>query len=126
ELRRALAEAGQSRVLQLFGQASSGRRHVVEEVVRAAESLSAKKVGALIVLERTSGLRHYAELGVRVDASVSAELLGSIFLPASPPPPGPVCWAHSSPPPRPCTTAPSSSRVGASPSPAASFHSPEP
>src|SRR5262249_32983967 len=79
-----LAEAGQSRVVQLFGQASSGRRHVVEEVVRAAESLSAKKVGALIVLERTSGLRHYAELGVRVDASVSAELLGSIFLPASP------------------------------------------
>jgi diadenylate cyclase len=52
---------------------------VVAEVVRAAESLTAKRLGALIVLERSSGLRHYAELGVAIDASVSAELLGSVF-----------------------------------------------
>lgn len=85
ELRRALAQAGRSRVLQrVFGEAGPERRHVVEEVARAAESLAAKRVGALLVLERTSGLRHYAELGVRIDATVSAELLGSIFLPASP------------------------------------------
>ncbi|MBI3458470.1 MAG: TIGR00159 family protein [Candidatus Rokubacteria bacterium] len=85
ELRRALAQAGRSRVLQrVFGEAGPERRHVVEEVARAAESLAAKRVGALVVLERTSGLRHYAELGVRIDATVSAELLGSIFLPASP------------------------------------------
>ncbi len=85
ELRRTLAQAGRSRVLQrVLGEAGPERRHVVEEVARAAESLAAKRVGALIVLERTSGLRHYAELGVQVDATVSAELLGSIFLPTSP------------------------------------------
>jgi diadenylate cyclase len=85
ELRRTLAQAGRSRALQGFlGQAGPERRHVIEEVARAAESLAAKRVGALIVLERTTGLRHYAELGMRVDATVSAELLGSIFLPGSP------------------------------------------
>ena len=85
ELRRTLAQAGRSRALQrVFGEAGPGRRQVIQEVVRAAESLAAKRIGALIVLERQSGLRHYAELGMRVDATVSAELLGSIFLPASP------------------------------------------
>ncbi len=85
ELRRALAQAGRSRLLQrIFGEGSPERRHVIEEVARAAESLAAKRVGALIVLERTAGLRNYAELGVPIDARVSAELLGSLFLPASP------------------------------------------
>ncbi|HEV8308778.1 MAG TPA: diadenylate cyclase CdaA [Methylomirabilota bacterium] len=85
ELRRALAQAGRSRLLErVFGEAAPERRHVVEEVIRAAESLAAKRVGALIVLERTGGLRNYAELGVPVDARVSAELLGSLFLPGSP------------------------------------------
>jgi uncharacterized protein (TIGR00159 family) len=85
ELRRTLAQVGRSRVLErVFGEAGPERRQVVHEVVRAAESLAAKKIGALIVLERTTGLRHYAELGMRVDATVSAELLGSVFLPGSP------------------------------------------
>ncbi len=85
ELRRALAQAGRSRLLQrLFGEASEARHQVVEEVARAAESLAAKRIGALVVLERTSGLQHYADLGVPIDAQLSAELLGSLFLPASP------------------------------------------
>src|SRR5262245_17191892 len=85
ELRQTLAQAGCSRLFErLFGEAGPGRRHMVEEVAQAAESLAAKRIGALIVLERQGGLRHYAELGMRVDATVSAELLGSIFLPASP------------------------------------------
>jgi diadenylate cyclase len=95
ELRRTLARAGRSRVLQqIFGEGGPQRRQVIEEVARAAESLAAKRVGALIVLERTSGLRHYAELGVRVDATVSAELLGSIFLPTSPLHDGAVLIQH--------------------------------
>ena len=41
ELRRTLAQAGRSRVLErILGGAGPERRHVVEEVVRAAESLS--------------------------------------------------------------------------------------
>lgn len=85
ELRRALAQAGRSRLLQrVFGAGSEQRHHVVGEVVRAAASLASKRTGALIVVERTGGLAHYADLGVRVDAVLSAELLGTLFLPASP------------------------------------------
>ena len=85
ELRRTLTQAGRSRLFQrLVGEGSARRHEVIEEVVRAVESLAAKRSGALVVLERQSGLRHYAELGVTIDAAVSAELLGSLFLPASP------------------------------------------
>lgn len=84
ELRRALGWIGQGRVLQrLIGDAAQGAR-VANEVVRAAESLASRRIGALIVLERATGLRQYAELGVALDALVSADLLMSVFLPYSP------------------------------------------
>src|SRR6185436_15647469 len=47
-------------------------------------SLTARRIGALIVIERSAALRQYAELGVPIDAVVSADLLVSIFLPYSP------------------------------------------
>lgn len=83
EVRRGLGQ-----VSRLFhGVLGSGRQeagHVIDDVVEAAHSLSAKRVGALIVLERTAGLGHYAELGVPLDALVSADLLESLFHPYSP------------------------------------------
>ncbi|HET7343086.1 MAG TPA: DNA integrity scanning protein DisA nucleotide-binding domain protein, partial [Methylomirabilota bacterium] len=57
---------------------------MVDEVMRAADSLAARRIGALIVLERATGLRQYAELGVALDALVSSDLLTSLFLPYSP------------------------------------------
>src|SRR5262245_30348117 len=84
ELRRALAWIGQGPVLQRLLQGSAERAQVVDEIVRAADSLAGRRIGALIVLERSTGLRQYAELGVALDALVSADLLTSIFLPYSP------------------------------------------
>lgn len=85
ELRRALAQAGQGPLLhRMLGASRAERSHVLDAVVKAAESLGARRIGALIVFERTVGLRHYAELGVPLDALVSPDLLGSIFLPYSP------------------------------------------
>jgi diadenylate cyclase len=84
ELRRALAWIGQGPVLRrLAGDTAAGAR-VLQEVVRATESLASRRIGALIVLERATGLRQYAELGVALDALVSADLLMSLFLPYSP------------------------------------------
>jgi diadenylate cyclase len=84
ELRRALAWIGQGSVLQrVLGDTAEGAR-VVQEVVRATESLAGRRIGALIVLERATGMRQYAELGVALDALVSADLLTSVFLPYSP------------------------------------------
>lgn len=84
ELRRALGWIGQGRLLQgLLGDSAESVR-VVEEIVRAADSLASRRIGALIVLERATGLRQYAELGVALDALVSSDLLISLFLPYSP------------------------------------------
>ena len=85
ELRRTLAQAGRSQLLQrVVGQGSAERRQLLEEVVRAVEALAVKRIGALIAIERQVGLRAYAELGVPMEAVVSAELLGSLFQPGSP------------------------------------------
>jgi diadenylate cyclase len=84
ELRRALAWIGQGPVLQRLLGGSAERAQLVDELVRASDSLAGRRIGALIVLERSTGLRQYAELGVALDALVSADLLTSIFLPYSP------------------------------------------
>jgi diadenylate cyclase len=85
ELRRALAQIGQSRLFQGMGMAVREQRgHLLDDVVKAADALAAKRIGALVVLERSADLHHYAELGVPLDALVSADLLVSLFLPYSP------------------------------------------
>lgn len=85
ELRRALTQLGQSRIFQGMALgAREERSHLIDDVIKAADALASKRIGALIVLERTTGLRNYAELGVPLDAVVSADLLVSLFLPYSP------------------------------------------
>jgi diadenylate cyclase len=77
ELRRGLAQLGQ------FGlrQASV---EIIEEISEAAANLSARKIGALIVLEREMGLKSYIESGTPIDARITGYLLTSIFLTQSP------------------------------------------
>jgi diadenylate cyclase len=85
ELRRTLAQAGRSRLLQrVVRQGSAERRQLLQEIVRAVDALATKRIGALIAVERQVGLRAYAELGVPMEAVASAELLGSLFQPGSP------------------------------------------
>ena len=50
----------------------------------AATTLSAKKTGAIIVIERSIGLRNYIESGIPLDAKLTYDLLVSIFQPTSP------------------------------------------
>jgi uncharacterized protein (TIGR00159 family) len=82
DIRRALAQVGAA---HLFG-TGEGSEHgrVFEEISEAVTSLAAKKVGALIVLEREVGLNDYIEVGTHLDASVTRELVESVFLPHSP------------------------------------------
>lgn len=81
DIRRALARVGRG----IFPSFSNAQEiQVVEEIVRAAGSLSQRRHGALIVLERESNLGDLIEAGVSVDASLSKELLSSIFQPSSP------------------------------------------
>jgi diadenylate cyclase len=81
DIRRALARVGRG----FFPSFSVQQElQVVEEVVRTAGSLSQRRHGALIVLERESNLGDLIEAGVNVDAALSKELLTSIFQPSSP------------------------------------------
>jgi diadenylate cyclase len=85
ELRYALEEVGRvqfwrNRLLQL---PKEDIRRLVNEVVRVATTLSAKHVGALIVLEREEGLDDLIRSGVPLDAEVSAELLNTLFHPGT-------------------------------------------
>lgn len=82
ELRKALSQIGQSRLFNRF--VSVEEFGYVSEVQLAAERLSRKGLGSLIVIERNVGLKNYIETGTRIDANVSAELLETIFTPPSP------------------------------------------
>ncbi len=81
DIRRALARVGGG-----FFPSVSPREEsqMLEEVVRAAQALSQKRVGALIVLERDNNLDEAVETGSLLDAVVSKEVLISLFLPYSP------------------------------------------
>ena len=81
DIRRALARLGGG----LFPSVSAEQEsQIVEDVVRAAQALSQKRVGGLIVLERETGLLDQIEGGTPLDAEVSKDLLVSLFQPYSP------------------------------------------
>jgi diadenylate cyclase len=81
EIRRTLARLGRKRWL---GGGEFHAPEVVSEILLALEELAARKIGALIVLERDIGLRTFIESGVRLDARISRDLLMSIFEPGLP------------------------------------------
>jgi diadenylate cyclase len=82
ELRHALAQFGRTRWFRSFLRVDE--YGVLGEVVRAAEALSSKHHGGLIVLERNEGLRNFVETGTRLDARVRCELLETLFAPNTP------------------------------------------
>jgi len=81
EIRRALALVGSN---PLTGMNVREQKHIIEELVKSAFSLSGKRIGALIVLERSTGLKNFIEKGNPVDAVLNHDLLLSIFMPFSP------------------------------------------
>jgi diadenylate cyclase len=66
------------------GEDESGSPKEAEEIVRAAEIMSVKKTGALIVVGRKSSLDLFSEGGVRLDAIISASVIETIFFKNSP------------------------------------------
>ena len=82
EIRRLLIYVGQTRFFQRIFKMGTSRS--LEAIVEASLQLSAKKWGALIVIQRETGLRSYKEASVQLKGEVSAPLLLSIFNPDSP------------------------------------------
>ncbi len=84
ELRRALEKIGRSNISRLFNVMDDEALIMIDEVCRAAQSLSLDKVGALIVIERDTKLGEIVDTGTYIGAKVSAELLVNIFIPNTP------------------------------------------
>jgi diadenylate cyclase len=83
DIRRALLHFGRAPFFRYFERAAS-TDETLEELVITATTLSARRVGALIVIERQIGLRNYIEGGIPLDATVTYDLLASIFQPGTP------------------------------------------
>ncbi|MDZ4767888.1 MAG: diadenylate cyclase CdaA [Chloroflexota bacterium] len=82
ELRRAFERLGRADSLlrdrALYGTA---RAKLIDAVCQAAERLSERRHGALIVLERAERLDEYSATGVPLDSEVTPQLLLTIFWP---------------------------------------------
>jgi len=83
DIRRALAHIGRAQFFKYFERSSSDDE-TIEELVVATTTLAARRIGAIIVIERQIGLRNYIEGGIPLDAMVTYDLLTAIFQPGSP------------------------------------------
>jgi len=81
EIRRGLAKIGER---TLFRYSLLSKKKAIDEIIRAATFLAERKIGALIVFERSIDLENYTEGCVKLHADVSLELLISIFIPQTP------------------------------------------
>lgn len=80
DIRRALAQVGGGRLFkrqQLAGE-------MLDEITTAVMHMSKKRVGALIVIERSMPLGDIAERGRQLEAKITADLLETIFQTSTP------------------------------------------
>lgn len=81
ELRRALEQIGRGKFYVSSPIMTEQEwTNVIDNVVDAAVEMGKKKIGALLVFERTVGLDDYIDTGIRIEGLVSEELLGNIFI----------------------------------------------
>ncbi|MCB9545179.1 MAG: TIGR00159 family protein [Myxococcales bacterium] len=79
DIRRALAAFGRTQFLTAFRTGQGAQ--VIEELVKASDSLARQAIGALVVVEREADLSPYMEDATTLDAKVTKELLYALFVP---------------------------------------------
>lgn len=86
ELRRALEYMGRSKIVKspLTQVDKEKGKQISGHIVKAVESFSRDRVGALIVFERETALSDIIETGTMIDAEISEQLLGNIFYEGAP------------------------------------------
>lgn len=81
ELRRALERLGRAGVFVNRRPVEDVRAKLIEDIALAAERLSERRHGALVVLERSTALGDYIRTGVSLNADSSPQLFLTIFWP---------------------------------------------
>ncbi|MDL2233901.1 diadenylate cyclase CdaA [Ruminococcaceae bacterium OttesenSCG-928-L11] len=93
ELRRALETLGRSKITDIGVFGATGAAHddaaastaeLIEVLAKSCEALSAKKTGALMVIEREIKLGEVINSGTIIDSKASPELIENIFFTNSP------------------------------------------
>ncbi len=86
ELRRILENVGRTRFSQnrLFDEKESALSESIDKIGKAVGFMSEKKIGALIVFERTTQLGEIINTGTVIDATTSVSIVNNIFFPKSP------------------------------------------
>ncbi len=86
ELRRALEHLGRGKFFKssYWNWSSQDFEVMIDELSKAIFVLVKKRIGALIVVERSTGLKEWVDTGIPVEGLVTAELLVNIFFPRSP------------------------------------------
>jgi len=81
ELRRIFERLGRTGFFVGRQPHETRRAKIIDDICQAAERLSERRHGALIVLERNSSLEEYIRTGVRLDSEVTPQLLLTVFWP---------------------------------------------
>ena len=87
EIRRALEQLGTSKMKKFFGfteDIETKTKENIYKIVIAAEEMSKRQIGALIVIERDIGIKDIIDTGIEINAEVSPQLLTNIFVPKTP------------------------------------------
>lgn len=84
ELRAALEKLGRTKLIGELAFGKEENTKLINILVSASVNLAAKKIGALMVVQRQTGLREFIENGTFIDATASRDLIESIFFHKSP------------------------------------------
>ena len=85
ELRSAFEKIGRNKFKEVFDVNDKAlAMHNISEITNAAEIMSLKKIGALIVIERETKISEIVKEGIDISAKISSELLQNIFVPRTP------------------------------------------
>ncbi len=81
ELRRVFERLGRAGFFVGRQRHETQRAKIIDDICQAAERLSERRHGALIVLQRNSSLEEYIRTGVLLDCEVSPQVLLTVFWP---------------------------------------------
>lgn len=98
EIRRALEQLGSKKLRKYLGftdDIETKNKEDIYKIVIAAEEMSKRQIGALIVIERDIGIKDIIDTGIAIDADVSPQLLTNIFVPKTPLHDGAVVISHN-------------------------------
>ncbi len=86
ELRRILENMGRTKFAhdRFFDEDKSVVSECIDKIGKAAGFMSEKKIGALIVFERTTQLGEIVNTGTVIDATASVSIVNNVFFPKSP------------------------------------------